>query len=156
MSEDSAGWLGTPGSIQDSLTELLRQGARGLIEKAVEAELQGLLDQYENVTDLGGCQAVVRNGYLPERDLLTGLGPVPVRIPKVRDRSGSGIKFNSALVPPYVRKAQRVEAALPWLYLRGISTAAWNRRDLSDEPTFRTPPVKISAFPPDLTTRIEP
>jgi hypothetical protein len=52
MSEDSAGWLGTPGSIQDSLTELLRQGARGLIEKAVEAELQGLLDQYENVTDL--------------------------------------------------------------------------------------------------------
>ena len=122
MSEDSAGWLGTPGSIQDSLTELLRQGARGLIEKAVEAELQGLLDQYENVTDLGGRQAVVRNGYLPERDLLTGLGPVPVRIPKVRDRSGSGIKFNSALVPPYVRKAQRVEAALPWLYLRGIST----------------------------------
>lgn len=122
MSEDSAGWLGTPGSIQDSLTELLRQGARGLIEKAVEAELQGLLDQYENVTDLGGRQAVVRNGYLPERDLLTGLGPVPARIPKVRDRSGSGIKFNSALVPPYVRKAQRVEAALPWLYLRGIST----------------------------------
>ena len=122
MSEDSAGWLGTPGSIQDSLTELLRQGARGLIEKAVEAELQGLLDQYENVTDLGGRQAVVRNGYLPERDLLTGLGPVPVRIPKVRDRSGSGIKFNSARVPPYVRKAQRVEAALPWLYWRGIST----------------------------------
>ncbi len=122
MNEDSVGWLGTPGSIQDSLTELLRQGARGLIEKAVEAELQGLLDQYENVTDLGGRQAVVRNGYLPERDILTGLGPVPVRIPKVRDRSGSGIKFNSALVPPYVRKAQRVEAALPWLYLRGIST----------------------------------
>jgi transposase-like protein len=122
MHEDSAGWLGTPGSIQDSLTELLRRGARGLIEKAVEAELQGLLDRYENVTDLGGRQAVVRNGYLPERDFLTGLGPVPVRIPKVRDRSGSGIKFNSALVPPYVRKAQRVEAALPWLYLRGIST----------------------------------
>ena len=65
---------------------------------------------------------MVRNGYLPERDLLTGLGPGPVRIPKVRDRSGSGVKFNSALVPPYVRKAQRVEAALPWLYLRGIST----------------------------------
>ena len=122
MSEDSAGWLGTPGSIQDSLTELLRQGARGLIEKAVEAELQGLLDRYGNVTDLRGRQAVVRNGYLPERDLLTGLGPVPVRIPKVRDRSGSGVKFNSALVPPCVRKAQRVEAALPWLYLRGIST----------------------------------
>ena len=65
---------------------------------------------------------MVRNGYLPERNLLTGLGPAPVRIPKIRDRTGSGIKFNSALVPPYVRKAQQMEAALPWLYLRGIST----------------------------------
>ncbi len=107
MSEDSAGWLGAPGSIRDSLTDLLRRGARGLLEKAVEAELQGLLDQYENVIDLAGRQAVVRNGYLPERDIPTGLGSVPVRIPKVRDRSGSGVKFNSALVPPYVRKAQR-------------------------------------------------
>ena len=122
MSEDSANLLGTPGSIKDSLTELLRQGARGLIERAVEEELQLLLDQYGNVTDLSGRKAVVRNGHLPEREILTGLGPVPVRVPKVRDRSGSGIKFNSALVPPYVRKAQCVEAALPWLYLRGIST----------------------------------
>jgi transposase-like protein len=104
------------------LTELLRQGARGLIEQAVETELQVLLEQYANVTDLTGRQAIVRNGYLPERDILTGLGPVTVRLPKVRDRSKSGIKFNSAIVPPYVRKAQRVEAALPWLYLRGIST----------------------------------
>src|SRR5512137_692630 len=122
MSEDSANLLGTPGSIQDSLTELLRHGARGLIEKAVEEELLLLLDQYGNVTDLSGRRAVVRNGYLPEREILTGLGAVPVRVPKVRDRSGSGVKFNSAIVPPYVRKAQRVEAALPWLYLRGIST----------------------------------
>lgn len=122
MKEDTAGVLSQPGAISDPLTELLRQGARGLIEKAVEAELQILLEQYANVTDLSGRQAVVRNGYLPEREILTGLGPVPVRIPKVRDRSGSGIKFHSSVVPPYVRKAQRVEAALPWLYLRGIST----------------------------------
>lgn len=122
MSEDSANLLGTPGSIKDSLTELLRHGARGLIERAVEEELQLLLDQYGNVTDLLGRKAVVRNGHLPEREILTGLGPVPVRVPKVRDRSGGGVKFNSALVPPYVRKAQCVEAALPWLYLRGIST----------------------------------
>ena len=110
------------GAINDSLTELLRWGARGLIEQAVETELQLLLDQYANVTDLAGRQAIVRNGYLPERDILTGLGPVTVRMPKVRDRSQSGVKFNSSVVPPYVRKAQRVEAALPWLYLRGIST----------------------------------
>ena len=93
-----------------------------MIEKAVEAELQLLLEQYANVTDLSGRKAVVRNGFLPERKVLTALGPVAVRVPKVRDRSGSGVKFNSAIVPPYVRKARRVEAALPWLYLRGIST----------------------------------
>jgi putative transposase len=122
MKEDTAGTLSQPGAIGDSLTELLRRGARGLIEKAVEAELELLLEQYANVTDLSGRRAVVRNGHLPERDILTGLGPVAVRVPKVRDRSGSGVKFNSAIVPPYVRKAQRVEAALPWLYLRGIST----------------------------------
>jgi putative transposase len=71
---------------------------------------------------LSGRKAVVRNGHLPEREVMTALGPLAVRVPKVRDRSGSGVKFNSALVPPYVRKARRVEAALPWLYLRGIST----------------------------------
>ena len=88
----------------------------------MEEELQLLLNQYGNVTDLSGRKAVVRNGHLSEREVLTGLGPVPVSVPKVRDRSGSGIKFNSALVSPYVRKAQCVEAAVPWLYLRGIST----------------------------------
>ena len=122
MRNDNAGWMGSPRVIEDPLTELLRQGAHDLIQKAVEVELHGLLAEYGNITDLSGRQAVVRNGYLPEREILTGLGAVTVRVPKVRDRSGSGIKFNSALAPPYVRKAQRVEAALPWLYLRGIST----------------------------------
>ena len=122
MKNARTGTWGQLGGIEDTLTELLRQGARGLIEQAVETELQVLLEQYANVTDLTGRQAVVRNGYLPERDILTGLGPVTVRLPKVRDRSKSGIKFNSAIVPPYVRKAPRVAAALPWLYLRGIST----------------------------------
>jgi len=122
MRNDNAGWMGSPRVIEDPLTELLRQGAHDLIQKAVEVELHGLLAEYGNITDLSGRQAVVRNGYLPEREILTGLGAVTVRVPKVRDRSGSGIKFNSALAPPYVRKAQRVEAALPWLYPRGIST----------------------------------
>jgi len=122
VSENSASGLDVPGAISDPLTELLRRGARGLIERAVEAELQLLLEQYANVADLSGRKAVVRNGHLPEREVLTALGPVAVRVPKVRDRSGSGVKFNSAIVPPYVRKARRVEAALPWLYLRGIST----------------------------------
>jgi len=69
----------------------------------------------------------IKSGCTPDlvitqRKIVTGVGNVAVKIPKVRDRSGGGIKFNSAVVPPYVRKAKRVEAALPWLYLRGIST----------------------------------
>ena len=105
-----------------SLEELIRRGARELIQKAIEVEVQELLAEYGNVKMLGGQRAVVRNGYLPERPVLTAVGPVEVRVPKVRDRSGTGVKFNSALVPPFVRRSQRVSAALPWLYLKGIST----------------------------------
>lgn len=122
MNKDNAKDWECAGSIKDALTDLLRSGARALIQQAVEAELQAFLNDYRNVTDLQGRQTVVRNGYLPEREIVTGVGNVTVKIPKVRDRSGGGIKFNSSLVPPYVRKAKRVEAALPWLYLRGIST----------------------------------
>ncbi|MFZ2405549.1 MAG: IS256 family transposase [Methylobacter sp.] len=144
MNKDNVKGLDIPGTINDSLTELLRQGARGLIEKAVETELQLFLSHYENVTDLHGRKTVVRNGYLPEREVLTGLGSITVKVPKVRDRSGAGIKFNSAIVPPYVRKAKRVEAALPWLYLRGISTG--NMQDalsvlLGDEAKGLSPAV---------------
>lgn len=65
---------------------------------------------------------MVRNGYLPERSIQTGLGDIAVKVPKVRDRSGSGIKFNSSLVPPYLKRTKNIEEFLPWLYLRGIST----------------------------------
>jgi transposase-like protein len=104
------------------LEDLIRRGARDVIQQAVEAELAQLLEHYENVKTLAGQRAVVRNGYLPKREVLTAVGPVPVQVPKVRDRSGSGVKFNSALLPPYVRRSARVSAALPWLYLKGIST----------------------------------
>lgn len=104
------------------LEDLIRRGAREVIQQAVEAELAHLIGQYENVKTLAGQRAVVRNGYLPEREVLTAVGPVPVQVPKVRDRSGAGVKFNSALVPPYVRRSARISATLPWLYLKGIST----------------------------------
>lgn len=107
---------------EDLLTELLRQGAQELIHQAVETELAELLERYATVADVKGRAAVVRNGHLPERKVLTGLGPVSVRIPKVRSRMGEPVVFRSALVPPYVRKARKLEAALPWLYLKGIST----------------------------------
>ncbi|HDR9354527.1 IS256 family transposase [Burkholderia cenocepacia] len=104
------------------LDDLIQQGARQIIQQAIEAELAALLERYSNVKTLDGRRAVVRNGYLPEREVVTAIGPVPVQVPKVRDRSGSGVKFNSSLVPPYVRRSPRVSAALPWLYLRGVST----------------------------------
>jgi len=92
-----------------------------LLGKAIEAELAELLDQYSDLR-VDGKQAVVRNGYLPERTVQTGLGDVPVKVPKVRDRSGSGIKFNSSLVPPYLKRTKAMEEFIPWLYLKGIST----------------------------------
>src|ERR1700754_4143273 len=104
------------------LDDLIQQGARWIIQQAIEAELAAMLEQYSNVETIDGRRAVVRNGYLPEREIVTAVGPVPVKVPKVRDRSGSGIKFNSSVVPPYVRKSPRVSSSLPWLYLKGIST----------------------------------
>lgn len=109
-------------NIADPLTQLLRTGARELISQAVEAELQALLAQHAENRLPDGRQAVVRNGYLPERTVQTGVGDVVVKVPKVRDRSGSGIRFNSSLLPPYLKRAKSVEELLPWLYLKGIST----------------------------------
>ena len=106
----------------DLLTERLRTGAQQLICQAVEAELHELLEQHAERRTADGKAGVVRNGYLPERELQTGVGPVTVRIPKVRAKTGEPVTFRSALVPPYVRKTKSLEAALPWLYLKGIST----------------------------------
>lgn len=109
-------------TFHDALSELIRQGARQLIAQAVEAELNTFLAQYADLKDERGRQAVVRNGYLPERTVTTGVGDVEVQVPKVRDRTGSGIKFNSSLLPPYLKRSQSMEEVLPWLYLKGIST----------------------------------
>jgi len=113
--------LQQPEIINDPLTDLLRNGAKELISKAVEAELAELLSKFSEL-QIDGKKAVVRNGYLPQRQVQTGLGNVDVKIPKVRDRSGQGIKFNSKLIPPYLKRATRVEEFLPFLYLKGVST----------------------------------
>lgn len=105
-----------------TLDELVKRGARQVIQQAIESELAELLSSCSNIVTLQGKRAVVRNGFLPEREVLTAAGPIAVKVPKVRDRSGSGIKFNSNIVPPYIRKSPRVSAALPWLYLKGVST----------------------------------
>jgi len=122
MDKDNVVDLLPQAGISDPLTEMLRNGARELIAQAVEAEVRGLLGQYRDRQTADGKAAVVRNGYLPERQVQTGLGPVSVRIPKVRSKTGTPVTFRSALVPPYVRKSRSLEAALPWLYLKGVST----------------------------------
>ena len=108
--------------VADPLHELLRRGARDLIAKAVEAELATFLAQYTDQRLDDGRQAVVRNGYLPERMVQTGVGDVSVKVPKVRDRSGGGARFNSSLLPPYLKRARSIEELIPWLYLKGVST----------------------------------
>ena len=107
---------------RDTLTELIRTGARQLLAHALEAERAELLAQYADQQDEQGRAMVVGSGHHPEREIQTGLGPVSVQVPTVRSRQGSPVTFHSALVPPYVRKSATLEAAIPWLYLKGIST----------------------------------
>ena len=122
MSKNNVIELASREAGNDPLTELLRAGAERLIYQAVEAELQELLAKHADRRTEDGKAGVVRNGYLPTRKLQTALGPVTVRIPKVRAKTGEPVTFRSALVPPYVRKTRSLEAALPWLYLKGISS----------------------------------
>ncbi|SDP80196.1 Transposase, Mutator family [Desulforhopalus singaporensis] len=103
MSKNKIIALKKPGEFsEDTLTELFRNGARQLIAEAVEAEFRDLLQQYAELKNDQGHRQIVRNGYLQEREIQTGIGPVKVKVPKIRDKSGQGIKFNSALLAPYV------------------------------------------------------
>jgi transposase-like protein len=107
------------------LTEVLRNGARALLTQAVEAEVAALLGRHADKVTEAGRQRLVRHGHLPERAIMTGIGPVAVRCPRVRDRVGEGserIRFSSAILPPYARWSKSLEALIPILYLKGIST----------------------------------
>lgn len=122
MSKDKIVGLRKPAEFADELTQLLRSGARKLIADAVEAELAEFLASFSDHRDGDARRAVVRNGYLPEREIQTGVGAVAVKVPKTRDRSGAGIRFQSSLLPPYLRRTRSLEELIPWLYLKGIST----------------------------------
>jgi transposase-like protein len=125
MTDTNVFQFSQPGTFADPLTEVLRNGARALLAHAVEAEVATLLEKHaEELTD-DGCRRLVRHGHLPEREIVTGIGPVAVRCPRVRDRVGEGaerIRFSSAILPPYARRSKSLEVLIPILYLKGIST----------------------------------
>ena len=106
---------------QDMLSEVLRTGAQRLLASAIESEVKEFLGRPGQETSEGPRQ-LVRNGFLPERNVQTGIGPVPVRVPRVRDRTEQKRSFHSDLLPPYQRRTLTVQETLPLLYLKGLST----------------------------------
>jgi putative transposase len=124
MSKDNVLALRNPGianEVSDVLTQVLRDGARQMLARAIEAEVADFLERYRSDMDQAGRARMVRNGYLPERTIQTGLGEVGIKAPRVRDRA-SKIRFTSSILPPYLRRTKTIEELLPWLYLKGIST----------------------------------
>ena len=125
MIQDNVVKLIQPAAFSDPLTEVLREGARALLAQAVEAEVAAFLSGHADRQTEDGRQRLVRHGHRPERAIMTGLGPVPVRAPRVRDRTGAGesrIRFTSAILPPYARRSKSLEVLIPILYLKGISS----------------------------------
>lgn len=126
MSKSNVISLSQPGTFTDLLTEVLRDGARALLTRAVEAEAADFLEQYTALKTADGRQRIVRHGHLPERAVMTGIGAVAVRQPRVRDRETiadeARIRFTPSILPPYARRSKSLEVLLPILYLKGIST----------------------------------
>lgn len=123
MSEVTGSTIPLPGSA-DLLHEILRRGAQTLLAQAIEAEVAEWIDQHAHATDPQGRRQVVRNGYLPARKLVTGVGEVAIEQPRLHDRrpAGERERFSSKLLPPYLRKTKSIEELIPYLYLKGIST----------------------------------
>ncbi len=107
------------------LDDLVRQGARQMLQAALESEVQLFLNEHTHKVDSQGRRLVVRNGSLPARQILTGACPLEVTQPRVRDKSAepsTRVRFSSSILPVYLRKSKSIEELIPWLYLKGIST----------------------------------
>lgn len=127
MDESNVVGLPRPGGLveDDPLLSVLREGARRMLMQAIQAEIDVFVEGHADLVDDHGRQRIVRNGHAPERRIQTGIGPIKVQRPRVRDR-GAGdaapIRFTSAVLPAYLRRTKNVEELLPWLYLKGVST----------------------------------
>lgn len=107
------------------LDELVRHGAQQMLESAIEQEVDDFLVQHAERRDAWGHRLVVRNGYKPARELLTGAGRLAVEQPRVRDNSSqkeNRVQFSSKILPPYLRRSKAIDELIPWLYLKGLST----------------------------------
>ena len=97
-----------------------------MLQAAVEADVSDYINALKDAVDENGHRLVVRNGHNPERNILTGIGKIPVKKPKVNDKrldeNGNRHRFESQILPPYFKKTKSIEELVPWLYLRGIST----------------------------------
>jgi transposase-like protein len=127
VSNDNVTKLIQPGTFNDQLTEILRNGAHALLAQAIEAEVAAFLDQHADLKTNEGHRRVVRHGHLPEREVMTGIGAVTVRQPRVRDQQADRhdpgrVRFTPSILPPYARRSKSIETLLPILYLKGIST----------------------------------
>lgn len=100
-----------------SLESILKEGARKLLQEAIENEVKEYLEERQHLKDNRSRQVVKRNGYLPEREIQTGMGDIEVKKPRVR-----GGTFTSKILPRYMRRVPSIETLIPALYLRGIST----------------------------------
>lgn len=120
---------GTPGQEQEqgwnpatmALEDVLAEGARRMLQAAIEGEVADYVQRHSHRRDGDGHRQVVRNGWKPARDILTGLGPVTIRQPRVEDRR-QGQAFMSRILPPYLRRVPSLDALIPALYLHGVST----------------------------------
>ena len=118
--------LRQPDAVDDPLSELAREGARRMLGQVLIAEADAFVAMWKDVKLPDGRDRVVRHGHGPERAIQTGIGPVAVRRAKVRDRGKVGaaekIRFTSSILPKWARRTKSLDALLPILYLRGIST----------------------------------
>ena len=137
VSNESLVSLAAPAGTTDPLTDLLRSGARRSIGAAVSAKFEEYLSAFMDEKLPDGRQRVVRNRHLPVRRILTGLGEVEVRVPKAHSGSGSPERFRSSVVPPCVRRCASLDAAIPWLYLHGVSSGQPQSRRVNNPPCTR-------------------
>jgi len=108
-------------SPRSALDTILKEGARRLLEQAVEAEVCSYIESHRQEVDENGYRLVVRNGRHPERNISTGVGSIPIQQPRINDRR-KGQRFSSTILPKYLRRAPSVDALIPALYLHGVST----------------------------------